>query len=103
MMEEAHEAHFRSALRISAVVAGAIEHERTRGPWDAVRAESDLVKQPRRDRAPAARLKVDIEHLCLNIAGRSGERGDQRSTLAGNDIGELQVARANLRQVLIQP
>jgi hypothetical protein len=42
MMEEAHEADFGGALRIGAVVAGAIDHQRARRAGHAVGAEASL-------------------------------------------------------------
>ena len=51
IMKKAHEAHLRGALRLGAVVARAIEHERARGAGGSVRAESDLVKEANRQRA----------------------------------------------------
>ncbi len=50
VLEEAHEAHFGGALRVGAVVARAVDHERARGTGRAVGAEGDLVEQPRRQR-----------------------------------------------------
>ena len=48
IVEEAHEAHFGGALRIGAVAARAVEHQRARGAGRAVGAERDLVEQPHR-------------------------------------------------------
>ena len=78
VLEEAHEAHFRRALRIAAVVLGAIEHQRARGAGRAVGAERHLVEQPHRHRLAAARLEVEVEHLGLHFARRGVERGQQR-------------------------
>ena len=103
VMEEPHEADFGGALRIGAVVAGAVEHERARGAGRAVGAVSELVKHPHRQRAPAAGAQIEIEHLGLDLAGRRPQRGQQGGAVAGDEIGELQAARADLGQILIEP
>src|SRR3954469_10064894 len=104
MVEETHEAYFRRALGIGAVVTGAIEHERPRRAGGTVGAEGDLVEQPRRYRAASTSgLKINIEHLGLHFPGRRGKRGDQRRALTGDNVVELQFARANLCQILIKP
>ena len=102
-MEEAHEAYFRRALGIGAVVTRAIEHKRPRRARSTVGAEGDLVEEPRRHRASTSGLEVDIEHLGLHFPGRRGKRGDQRRALAGDNVIEFQFARADLRQILVKP
>ena len=59
VVEEARESHLGGALRVGAVVAGAVEHQRARGSGHPVGAEGDLVEQPRRQRVPAAGLEID--------------------------------------------
>ncbi len=103
MVEEAHEADFRGALRIGAVVAGAIEHERARGARHAVGAEGELVEQPHRQRAAAAGLQIEVEHLGLDLARRGAQRRQQRGAVAGDEVGELEAAGADLGEVLIEP
>ena len=70
VLKEAHEAHFRGALGVAAVIARAIEHERARSPRSAVGAKGDLVEEPRRQRAAAAGLEINIEDLGLHVPGR---------------------------------
>ena len=72
-------------------------------PGRAVGAERDLVEQPHRHRAAAAGLEVEVEDLGLHLAGSGGERGKQRRAVAGDDVGELQPAGADLRQVVVEP
>ena len=103
ILEEAHEAHFGRALRIAAVVLGAVEHQRARDAGRAVGAERHLMKQPHRHRLAGARLEVEIEHFGFDVAGRGIERGQQRRAFAGDNIGELERADADLRQILIEP
>ena len=104
IVEEAHEAHFGGALRIGAVVARAVEHQRARGAGRAVGAERDLVEQPHRQRAAAARLEIEVEHLGLHLA-RRGRRASVSSAAPspGDDIGELQPAGADLREIVVEP
>src|SRR5262249_25547441 len=59
VLEEAHEAHFGGALRVDRAVAGAVENERAGRAGRAVGTEGDLVVEPRRHGAAAARLEVD--------------------------------------------
>ena len=70
-----------SAARCGSVPSSlrAIEHERARGARRAVGAEGDLVEQPHRQRAPAARLQVEIENFGLELARRRRKRGQQRA------------------------
>ena len=103
VLEEAHEAHFGGALRIDAVVAGAIENERARGPGRAVGAEGDLVEEPDRQRAAAASLEVDVENLGLDVARHGRKRGEQRRAFAGHDVVELEAAGADLGEIVIEP
>ena len=94
-----------SAARCGSVPSsrGAVEHERARGAGRAVGAERDLVEQPHRHGAAAAGLEVDVEHLGLDVARRGRERGQQRRAVAGDDVGELETAGADLRQIVIEP
>ena len=72
-------------------------------PARAVGAERDLVEQPHRHRLAAAGLEIEVEHLGLHFAGRGGERGEQRRALAGDDVGELEPAGADLREIVVEP
>ena len=103
MMEKAHEADFRGALRIGAVVARAIEHQRARSAGRAVGAESELVKEANRQRAPAAGLEIEVEHLGLHLARSRPQRRQQGGAVAGNKVGELEAAGADLGKVLVEP
>ncbi len=103
VLEEAHEAHFRRALRIGAVIPGAIEHQRARGAGRAVGAERHFMEQAHRHRLAAAGLEIEVEHLGLDFAGRGIERGEQRRALAGDDIGQLERAGADLGEIVIEP
>ena len=103
VLEEAHEAHFRGALRVAAVVLGAVEHQGARGARRAVGAEGDLVEQPHRHRFAAARAQIEVEHFRLHLARRGGERGEELGALAGDDVVELERAGADLREVVVEP
>ena len=103
VLEKAHEAHFRRALRIGAVVARAVEHQGARHAGFAVGAERDFMKQPHRHRLARARAQIEIEHLGLDVAGRGIERRQQRRAFAGDDIGQPQRTGADLRQIVIEP
>ena len=103
MVEEAHEADFGGALRIGAVVMGTIEHEGARGARHAVGTEGELVEQPHRQSAAAAGFQIEIEHLGLDLARRGAQRRQQRGAVAGDEVGELEAAGADLRQILIEP
>ena len=102
-VEKPHEADFSGALRIGAVVAGAIEHQCPRRARRAVGAVSELMEHPHRQRAAGARPQIEIEHLGFDVARRAAQRRQQRRTVAGDQIGELEPARADLRQILIEP
>ncbi len=103
IVEEAHEADFGGALRIGAVVAGAVEHERARGAGRAVGAEGELVEQPHRQLAAAAGLQIEIDDFGFQLARRGSQRGQERGAVAGDEVGELQPAGADLRQILVEP
>ena len=103
VVEEPHEADFGGALRIGAVVAGAIEHQRARRAGRAVGAESKLVEHPNRQRAAAAGAQIEIEHFGLDLARRAPQRRQQRRAVAGDQVGKLEPARADLGQILIEP
>ena len=103
MIEEAHEAHFGGALRIGALVARAADHQRARGAGHAVCAEGELVVEPHRHGLAAARPKIDVEHFGFDFTGHRWNRGQQRRAVAGHDVGELQPARTDLGEVVIQP
>ena len=59
--------------------------------------------EPNRQPPPAAGAQIEIERLGFDLAGRRPHRRQQRSAVAGNEIGELQPAGADLREVLIEP
>ena len=103
MVEEAHEAHFGGALGIGALVAGAADDQRARRTRRAVRAEGELVIEPRRHGLAAAHLQIDVEDFGLHLAGHRDDRGQQRRAVAGDDVGELQAARADLGEIVVEP
>ena len=103
MVEEAHEAHFGGALRIGALVARAADHQRPRRAGRAVGAESQLVIEPHRHGLAAAHPQIDVEHLGFDFAGHRRNRGQQRGAVAGHDVGQLQAARSDLREIVIEP
>ncbi len=103
VVEEAHEAHFGGALRIGTLVARAADHQRARGAGHAVGPERQLVIEPHRHGLAAAHPQIDIEHLGLDFAGHRHDRGQQRGPVAGHDVGQLQTARADLREIVIEP
>ena len=103
MVEEAHEAHFGRALRIGAFVARAADDERARGAGRAVGAESELVIEPSRHGLAGAHAQVDIENFGRHLARRRRNRGQKRSAIAGHDVGQLQPARSDLGQIVVEP
>ena len=103
VLEETHEAHFGGALRINRAVAGAVEHERAGRAGRAVGAEGDLVEEPCRHGAAAARLEVDVENLGLHVARHRRQRGEQRRALARHDVVELETGGADLREIVVEP
>ena len=52
---------------------------------------------------PPRVLQIEVEHLGLHLAGRGVERGQQRGALAGHDVGELERAGADLREIVVEP
>jgi hypothetical protein len=60
------------------------------------------VEQAHRHRLARARAQVEIEHLRPYLAGRRRERREQRRTLAGHDIAELERA-GDFGEVLVEP
>ena len=103
VVEEPHEADFGGALRIGAIVTGAIEHQRARRTRHAVGAESKLVEHPDRQRATVAHAQIEIEHFGFDLARRAVQRGEQRRAFAGDKVGKLESAGADLRQILVEP
>ena len=103
MVEEAHEADFGGALRIGVLVAGAADHQRARGAGRAVGAEGELVIEPHRHGLAAAHAQVDVEDFGLDLARHRRDRGQQRSAVAGHDVGQLQPARSDLGEVVVEP
>ena len=103
MVEEPHEADFGGAFGVGMLVAGAADHERARRTRRAVGAEGELVIEPHRHGLAAAHAQVDVEHFGLDFAGHRHDRGQQRGAVAGDDIGELQPARTDLGEIVIEP
>ena len=103
MVEKAHEADFRRALRVCAVVARAIEHQRARSAGRAVGAERELVEEANRERAAAAGLEIEVEHFGLDLARGGSQRRQKRRAVAGDKVGELEAARPDLGKILIEP
>ena len=98
VLEEAHETHFGSALRIAAVAPRPIEHERARGAGRAVGAEGDFVEQAHRDRLAAAGFEIEVKNFRLYFAGCRVERREQRRAFARDDIPQLERAGARPAQ-----
>ena len=103
MVEKAHEADFRRALRVGAVVARAIEHQRARRAGRAVGAESELVEEANRERAAATGLEIEVEHFGLDLARSAPQRRQKRRAVAGDQVAELKSARPDLGKILIEP
>ena len=61
------------------------------------------MEEPHRQRAAAASPEIEVEHLGLELAGGSAQRRQQRRAVAGDEIGKLEAAGADLGQILIQP
>ena len=103
MIEEAHEAHFGGALRIGTIVTRAADHQRARCAGRAVRPECQLVIETHRHRLAAAHSKIDVEHLGFDFARYRRNRCQQCRAVAGYDVGQLQTARPDLGEIVIQP
>ena len=103
MVEEAHEAHFGGALRIGMLVARAADHQRARRAGHAVGAERQLVIEPHRHGLAAAHAQIDVEDFGLDFARHRHDRGQQRRAVAGDDVGQLQAARSDFGEVVIEP
>ena len=56
-----------------------------------------------RQEAPGAALEVDVELFGLDLAGPAGDDADQRDAVGRDDVGKLEPARAELRQVIVEP
>ena len=61
------------------------------------------MEQPYRHRLAAARLEIEVEHLGFDVPRRGVERGQKRGALAGDDVGELERAGADLGEVVVEP
>jgi hypothetical protein len=61
------------------------------------------MEQAHRHGHAAAGPEIEIEHLSFDFAGRGIERGEERRAFAGDNIGQLERAHADLRQVMIEP
>ena len=96
VMEETHEAYFRHPLWVGAVIACAIDDQRSRRAGLAIGTKGKLVKQPHRQRASAPGTQIEIEHLGLYRAWRGLQCRQQCCAVACDEIGELQAPRANL-------
>jgi len=96
-------ADFGVALGILAAVLAAVEHQSPRGACCAVSAVRDLVEQTDRQRPAGAGAQVEVQHLGLHLARRGAERGKQRGAFTSDNIGELERAERDLRQILIEP
>ena len=103
MVEEAHEADFGRPLRIGAFVARAADHQRARGARRPVGPERQLVIETNRHGLAAAHAQVDVEHLGLDLARHRRNRRQERRAVARHDVGQLQTARSDLRQIVVQP
>ena len=103
IVEKAHEADFRRALRIGTVVAGAIDDERARSAGATVCAEGKLVEQANRQRASAAGFQVEVEYFRLDLAGRGAKRRQQGGAVARDEVGKLEPAGADLGEILVEP
>ena len=96
--------------RISAARCGSVPSSRARlstsvreAPGVPSAPISELVKHPHRQRAPAAGAQIEIEHFGLDLARRRPQRRQQSGAVAGDEIGDLQAAGADLGQILIEP
>ena len=103
MVEETHEADFGGALRIGMLVTRAIDHQRARRAGHAIGPECELVIKPDRNGLAAAHPQIDVEHLGFDFAGHRHDRRQQRSPVAGYDVGQPQAAGADLGEVMVKP
>ena len=72
-------------------------------PGAAIGAERNFMKQTHGDRLAAAGLEVEIEDFGPDFSGRGIQRGEQSRTLSSDDVAELERARADLSQIVIEP
>ena len=56
-----------------------------------------------RQEAPGAALEIDVELFGLDLAGPARDDIEQRDAVGGDDVGELQAARAELREIVVEP
>src|SRR5690348_1584728 len=61
------------------------------------------MEQPDRNRLTAARLEIEVEDLGLHFARCRGDRGEQRRSLARDDVANLERAGAHLGKVVVEP
>ena len=105
VVEEAGEAHLGRAQRFRHLLAGrAVEHHRAGGAGRAVDGHRHAVEQAHRQALAVGAHEVEIDdggavaHL---VVGR--RRGEQRDAVALDDVGELERAGVEARQVDAQP
>ncbi len=103
-VEQPREADLGGALRlVLRALRASIEHERARGAGFPVMSEGDAVQHAHRHGLAAALLEVDVEDIGHHVARRAGEMGDQRRGVSRHHIGELEPARSDLREIMIEP
>ena len=103
-VEQPRETNLGGALRLVLRALGAaIENERARGAGFPIMREGHAVQHAHRDGLAAALLQVDVEDVGHHIARRAGEMGGERGGIARDHIGELEAARADLREIVIEP
>ncbi len=96
--------------RTSAARCGSVPSSRERlmtsvreGPGAPSAPNATLWNSRAGTRAPRAGLEVDVEHFGAHLAGRRNQRGEQRRALARHDVVELQAARGELREIVVEP
>ena len=104
VVEEAHEAHFGGALRVAAVVARAIEHQRARG----ARARRRRRRRPcgTAAPAPACRRASCRSRSSTSVFTSPGAPASVVSSAAPSPAtmsASLSAAGADLREIVVEP
>ena len=103
-IEESREANLGGAQILADVFARrAVEHQRARGAGQPGAGKGDAVQQANRQELAFTTLEIDVEALGRHLPGAAGDDAEQRRAVGGHDVGELELAGRELRDVVIEP
>ncbi len=103
-IEQTRETHFRGAQIFGRLLTGcAIENERARNAGHRILTECDAMQEPHRQALAVAAFQIDVDQFGADVTGAAGNRRKQRRAVAGDEIGNGEAARPDLREVVIQP